>query len=365
MAHLPHLLLLITLVLPSRGDADKPEPVHEGKPLHKWIADLQYPNPDVRYWAALALEKMGPKAKPALLELTKVSLDGNEDERVRRFSILALGAIGPEAKAAVPLLALMLPDKDYGNSAAYALGNIGEPALQPLLDALTGENDEASLNATLGLGKMGPKAKDAVVPLMARLNDSNVTRRYATARVLGKIGPEARAAEKPLRALLKDKDAGVRVSATLALARINREYVPTAVADLTAVVKDKQSKVREFSASALGEIGPAAKAAVPALIDLLHDFHDKPVDRDWVIRALGRIGPAAKAAVPDLIVLLKGDHPYTALVAAEALGQIGPEAKAAVPALQAIIKQDPDCSKEFIEALRKIDPKAAPRDRIP
>jgi HEAT repeat protein len=69
----------------------------------------------------------------------------------------------------------------------------------------------------------------------------------------------------------------------------------------------------------LGEIGPAAKEAVPDLIAALkdqeEDVRSNPADpllkdlgghvRRAAARALGRIGPAAKEAVPDLIAALK------------------------------------------------------------
>jgi HEAT repeat protein len=86
----------------------------------------------------------------------------------------------------------------------------------------------------------------------------------------------------------------------------------------------------------LGAIGPAAEAAVPALVLALKD-----TDRSMGCRtatALGRIGPAAEQAVPALIEAL--EHPRLRNHAARALGRIGPAAKAAVPALVRALKDN-------------------------
>ena len=40
---------------------------------------------------------------------------------------------------------------------------------------------------------------------------------------------------------------------------------------LTELLKDKERSVRQAAADALGEIGPAAKMAIPALVRLLRD----------------------------------------------------------------------------------------------
>ena len=52
-------------------------------------------------------------------------------------------------------------------------------------------------------------------------------------------------------------------------------------------MKDEDSHVRNFAAAALGEIGPAAKAAVPALIEMRKDKDNK--DRLAAAEALNKI----------------------------------------------------------------------------
>jgi HEAT repeat protein len=87
---------------------------------------------------------------------------------------------------------------------------------------------------------------------------------------------------------------------------------------LRKALKHQDGNVRSGAASVLGEIGPAAKDAVPDLIEALKDRDMRPI----AVGALGRIGPAAKDAVPALIEALKDQHFIVCNAAAKALEQI-------------------------------------------
>jgi TolB-like protein len=58
-------------------------------------------------------------------------------------------------------------------------------------------------------------------------------------------------------------------------------------------------------------------------------------------RRLGEIGPAAKTAVPALTAALRDQSPYVRFKAAEALGKIGRDARSAVPELKRL-RSDPE-----------------------
>ena len=70
----------------------------------------------------------------------------------------------------------------------------------------------------------------------------------------------------------------------------------------------------------------------------------------------GRIGPEAREAVPALIELLMGeDKEYMRQAAARSLGRIGPDARAAMPALtKALEVEEFDVGRVIAEALQKI-----------
>src|SRR5262249_42809036 len=65
-------------------------------------------------------------------------------------------------------------------------------------------------------------------------------------------------------------------------------------------LRDSNPSTRREGAEALGEFGPKAEAAVPALIKALGDRDDQV--RMLAAQALGRVG---KATVPDLLRALK------------------------------------------------------------
>ncbi len=95
---------------------------------------------------------------------------------------------------------------------------------------------------------------------------------------------------------------------------------PGAVTTLEAAVSDPDPHVRAVAIAAVGELAPKSEAAVPALVRAL----DGP-DRLAASKALARFGPAARPAVPALVEVLKSDGDATVRWnAARTLGKIGP-----------------------------------------
>ena len=122
-----------------------------------------------------------------------------------------------------------------------------------------------------------------------RLKSPSPHVRSAAASLLARIGPEAAPATPELLALLADPfvpeaprpprfDRGPDParSAAWALSKLppTREIVSGLVSNLTSPLADQRSNAAQF----LGDIGPGARAAVPALIDLLrHQLADDAV----------------------------------------------------------------------------------------
>jgi HEAT repeat protein len=106
-----------------------------------------------------------------------------------------------------------------------------------------------------------------------------------------------------------------------------------------------EGKNRSLAADVLGEIGSAARDAVPALRACLNEsrsFHST-----WVklqaARAIWRIDRSADGSLPVLIGLLRDPGKVGALVAtqaAEALGEMGEVAREAIPVLRAALAED-------------------------
>jgi len=96
--------------------------------------------------------------------------------------------------------------------------------------------------------------------------------------------------------------------------------------------------VREHAILALGAVGSAAKVAVPALIQILHDDQMGRNCRRLAARSLAMIDPTSPLIVQALIQELNGDDLPDAAI--EALGAAGDKAKAAVPILIVIAAEN-------------------------
>ncbi len=110
---------------------------------------------------------------------------------------------------------------------------------------------------------------------------------------------------------------------------------------------------RVRAAQTLGEFGPDAATAVPALIDALKNDPNHDVSAD-AARALAKIGHAAKPALPHLINALREGHPSVREAAAFALGEIGDQS--ALPALRAALADPvPDVQMFAQTAISRIE----------
>jgi HEAT repeat protein len=152
------------------------------------------------------------------------------------------------------------------------------------------------------------------------------------------------------------------------------------------VLRDSVERVRVQAAAALGQIGPPAVSAVPALIRALHDKGRNAFVNDAAEKALSQIGPVAipllkdalcgeygagsgKAlagmgtrALPTLIEGLKTEGCRAG--AAIGVGQMGPMAASAVPALIAAVADNSrDVRTWSVRALGQIGPQA--KDAVP
>lgn len=248
---------------------------------------------------------------PAIGPLT-IAL-GNEDRHIREGAMKALDRIGA--------LTIELKVKRY---IADLKDNVAEKYVRH--------------NAVDALGNIGPAAKDAVPYLIKMLKDEDT--RHVAVGTLGRIGPAAKDAVSFLVQTLDDKSRHNREAAMNALDNIGVLTIELKVKRYVADLKDNAAEwyVRRNAASALGNIGPAAKDIVPILIETLKDKNED-VCRDTVI-ALWKIDPTAKDVVLCLIGMLKDeDVCRDAVNAFGRIGYIGPTAKEAVPILMEMLKK--------------------------
>jgi HEAT repeat protein len=360
--------------------------------------------------AADALQRMGPKALPALAD----RLIRCTKPRARKSAADALAKLGTASSGAVGALIAALddPDDDVVLAAAEALGDVGvdaAPAVPRLLGWLNMDDRFRQRTAVAALEKIRTLSAADKTLLLTALGSEEQVRHMAAARILavcgeptdvvvrvlidlaegdhgettvdalealGDLGPKADTAVRSLVTLLsseKTVSAGFGgwqncEAAERALERVGLPAVPP----LIDALRHHDPKVRGLAANALAAIGPAAKGAVPALIDRLDDRASRLVVlgcmgttrevREDAIEALGRIGPEAAAALPRLVPMLDEARPPGATVdprmaVVTALGRIGPSAKEMVAELEALaVGDDLELAEQVCVALARIVP---------
>ena len=160
--------------------------------------------------------------------------------------------------------------KELRVEVAYTLGQMGPAAASaaPALAKLAADEDlNVATEAILALGKIGPAAKSAVPALCAALQKEG-TNAHAIVLALGDIGPDAAAAEPLLLKAMASKDDSLAVTAASAYTEIqprSAKAAAKAIPVLVAGLSDSLPETRKAAAESLGELGPLAREAAPAL----------------------------------------------------------------------------------------------------
>jgi RNA polymerase sigma factor (sigma-70 family) len=317
-----------------------------------------------------SLVRLGGQATP-LLRQRLTSADAHD----RRVAAELLVRIGPPDAALVALLRPLLTDPDHyvRKAAIDGLGTLGPPAKAAVADLERVATNDPLLHRRVGariaLIRVAGASEERVRALAAlielkdeltgerkgELNPSGKEAGVYAASALHEMGPKAKAAEPQLLVALKNADAGVRANAAYALGGLGANSSPetiTALIDL--FKKDPQRSV----AWSLGEIGPAAKAAIPALRAALKEDGKG----GWYVAAdaLAKIGGAE--VVPILMEALTNPDGDIRLTSMRGLGNLGAVARPALMALEKARQEDPRENNRAAaaEALRKIE-RAVPK----
>jgi HEAT repeat protein len=300
-------------------------------------------NEDLRLNACLALGRIGKDAVAPLVRLVN-----DKDPGVRFCAVWTLGLIGPDARSTTGAVVGALKDKDDGvrRKAAYTLKRI-DPDLQaaaPALIAVLGDsNTDVREEAAEAIKRFGAKA----VPFLAQAIRESASVRAAALAVLNQIPADAdtlvaafapllcekdlavqqvacdvlirqgKAAIPRLLPLLKDKDLRVRLEGLRLLTTIPADSA-LMLGQLKLLAADKAPALRESALVLLGRLGPEG---VPHLIGALTD-QDAGV-RWTAVFSLGEMGAAAKSAVPALTRADDDADPDVRAAVKEALQKIG------------------------------------------
>jgi HEAT repeat protein len=206
---------------------------------------------------------------------------------------------GSPLLATVPLLLPMLKDadRDARLAAVRSLGEIAEEVRRvlPTLRAALGQaavhedDDGVRTEAVRALLRAGPQPATEVGPLIDALHSEFDVVRFHAAVALGDFGPAGRPAVADLiHASYWDEEPAVRVEAAMALWKIDRK-MPLVLHVLTEALGDANELVCWVAAECLGQIGPAASDAVPALRQALQREYRLALVKTGVRLALERI----------------------------------------------------------------------------
>jgi len=205
------------------------------------------------------------------------------------------------------------------------------------------------------VGKHHPaKAREAVAVLVQFSNDANPTISKAAIVALGDIGPPAAHVVAELaRTFKQSTDDNLRVTIVETLGKIGS---PESSSLFQSALTDGSLRVRGGAAVALGQLGPAAKEAVPALLEALQDPAREV--RVQAASALGKIGPVHPRVVPALLAELEQENVREA--AAQALVAIGPATHPQLlPALNRLLKSPfRDAREVALRTIGKLGPTA-------
>jgi HEAT repeat protein len=135
------------------------------------------------------------------------------------------------------------------------------------------------------------------------------------------------AAVKPVAALMLDDKANpeIRIHATMLLGKFGGKGVEP----LKGAVASKDRLLRFFAVLALGEVGPAARDAVPELARALRGMAKEDnlkEGRHELIETLGKIGGKSQEAVDALVLCMEDQRCHEAAYALTKFGKPGAEA---------------------------------------
>lgn len=267
-----------------------------------------------------SLGKLGDIAIQTLIKALR-----NPNRSVSEAAVRTLGEIG--GLQAVGPLIKALYDREWGVrwAAQFALGKIGEPAIEPLAEELRRIQDAPKIIYRLrhitapepeevreafvrALGQI--KSIRVIEFLKQALNDEEWKVRWAAVQALEEMEfPQA--VEVAIEAL-KDKDWMVRAAAATVL---GQKRDTQAIEPLIRTFNDGKREVCRNAVEALGKIGePAIKSLSEALTD------DRENVREAVVEALGYIG--GSEVIHFLAKALDDESLYVRHRAAEAFGKI-------------------------------------------
>lgn len=249
----------------------------------------------------------------------------------RELAAIALGRLEGKASGAIEPLTVALNDAKPAvrMQAASAFGRVcshPQTVVAAMRQVVYDADSHVRVTALKTLARQEVAGAQALADLLTDA-DADVRRRAAIE--LGRMGSEADGVAETLRAARNDADPLVRAEALAALCR-RRAIVAE---ELVAAINDTDKTVRSTAFTLLGKMGPRAESAVPELIRCLEAARgaDDVETIGRIADTLGEIGPAARPAITALLAVINEREAYTWIF--HALYNVGLEAEFEPPEL--------------------------------
>lgn len=292
-----------------------------------------------------------------------------DDPEIRKRLLDATGPLSADARQAMERLADLLavghpwsPAETERQSEEYRLirtlvkaTGSQKAAVGLLLQALQENDERVSWSASEKFHALDPSG-DAIETLVKFLDAPDLRVREGAARALGS-GYEAKAepAVAALSRCITESDPELKAYAILALGDIG-PAARAAVSDLIPYLDSNNQWIVVSAVDALAKIGPDALPAVPALTRLLECSDDDGI-RACVARALWHVNRYQPAIAVLQDVLRNSDDTCGLTKAARAIGEMGPPARGFAPLLGPLLKNsDPlvrDAAKSALEQIEQ------------
>ena len=295
---------------------------------------LSGPDPALRVFAAQALLRIDPSgSRPRVLSALRAMLADPSGSWEGWRVVQTLKAETGEDGAAAALIPL-LEHKDMGirHGAIYRLIDQcpGAEATRPaVVDALGSDDGGIRCEAALFLLKHDPgtasRALEELVEQLVNPQDGSFIQ-HDIIRKLREVSPDSvgRVAAGLIEPTNRAGAPGPRLNAILSLGVIGPPEAKQAVPALLEAASSDDRAVALRAAEALATIDPASAASrIPLLLEWIGAGEDVTV-RVTAMATLGEIGPAAAAAVPALLEAADEEEINVSLAAIAALSKIDP-----------------------------------------
>ncbi len=250
------------------------EPQFHGRQLSEWLADVSFSGEAQDLKAQRAVAAIGTNALPWLVSTVRANqprwkwlgarLLYSRPFAAFRFpspelklnqAVCGIRVLGRSAKQTIPLLTMLLDEKETSWVAMTALLQMLPDSAEALAKGLTNKSDRVRFFCATGLADGATNASLAVPTLIKFLNDPRNRVRWTAAKALGAIGLQPHRSVPAFINALEDADWEVRYSSVTSLV-VFRPEAKKAIPLLLKLKNEPVPKVQAAAAKALEEIDP-------------------------------------------------------------------------------------------------------------